>query len=208
MTEQKKVKRVGLLGGSFNPVHMGHLILAEDAREALGLDEVWFIPCRHPAHKPPGDLAAAEDRCAMLELALAGHEHFRVSRVELDRAGVSYTVDTLRHLREANPGFDWYFIIGADTVTELHTWRAIEEVLQGCHMIHMARPGGGDPARMAERIQLPPPWPERIMAGRFEGHLIEVSSSEIRKRVAEARSIRYLVPLSVETYIREHQLYR
>jgi nicotinate-nucleotide adenylyltransferase len=200
-------QKIGLLGGSFNPVHWGHLWLARDAIEAFGLDAVWLIPCAQPAHKPVAELAPAAQRLAMLEQAVAEDEALQVSRVELERPGVSYTVDTLRSLRAAHPGVDWHFIIGADTLPELPSWKAIDELLGLCRFITMRRPGMPDTATLQARIRLPEPWPRRLMEGLFEGHLIDVSSSEIRNRVAAGRSIRYLVPAAVETYIHEQGIY-
>ncbi len=205
--KQAGIIRKGILGGSFNPVHIGHLILARDALEAFALDAVVLMPCAVPAHKPPEQLAPAEDRAAMLDAALADDPQLEWSRLELDRPGTSYTVDTLHALRAAEPGIVWHFIIGADTLPELASWRRIEELLEWCRFVTMRRPGMPGPADLRASIRLPAPWPDRLLADCFAGHLIDVSSSEIRERVAQNRSIRHLVPATVETYIRQHRLY-
>ncbi len=207
MTEAADKEKVGILGGTFNPVHIGHLILARDAMEAHALARVVFIPCARPAHKPAGRLAPADRRLAMLKCATVGEPAFEVSRIELDRDGISYAMDTVAALRKQEPGVEWHFIIGADTLPELHTWRHIDDLLNMCRFITMRRPGMPDRETLAQRLRLPEPWPERLMRDVFDGHLIDISSSEIRKRVAEKRSIRYLVPRDVETYIAEHELY-
>lgn len=206
--EGGRPQRIGLLGGTFNPVHTGHLILAQDAREACGLDEVWLLPCAQPAHKPGHLLADAEARAEMVARAVAGDPHLRLSRIELERRGISYTVDTLRQLRGERPAVEWSFIIGADTLPELVSWRQIEELLTLCAFVTMARPGQPSPTALRDRIRLPDPWPDRLVRGVIPGHLVDISSSEVRKRVAEGRSIRYLVPAGVADYIREHGLYR
>lgn len=206
-SENQLTGKVGILGGTFNPVHIGHLILARDASEAFGLSRVLFVPCARPAHKPEDKLAAAEHRVAMLERALKDDPGSEISRVELERAGVSYAVDTLKTLHLRHPQVVWHFIIGADTLPELSTWRDIHELLDLCRFISMRRPGMPEREKLMNSIQLPAPWPERLMSDVFDGHLIEVSSSEIRKRVAEGRSIRYLVPWEVERYIEDHALY-
>ncbi len=201
-------RQIGLLGGTFDPVHMGHLILARDAREAQGLDEVWLMPAGQPAHKLDRATVSAEHRLAMVEAAVADEPGLAVCPLEVERAGTTYTVDTLRMLTGEYPDVDWTYIIGADTLPLLVTWREIEEVLTLCSFACVRRPGmPDDPEGLAASIELPAPWPERLVAGLFTGHRIEISSSEIRKRLASGQSIRYLVPESVETYIRAHNLY-
>ncbi len=201
-------RKIGLLGGTFNPVHLGHLILARDAREAQGLDEVWLMPAGQPVHKLDQSIAAATHRLAMVKAAVSDESGLNVCRVEVERQGATYTVDTLRILTAEYPAVDWTYIVGADTLPQLVTWREIEEVLTLSSFACMRRPGmPDDPGQLAAQIDLPAPWPERLVEGLFTGHRIEISSSEIRKRLASGQSIRYLVPESVETYIREHHLY-
>ena len=187
--------RIGVLGGTFNPVHIGHLILAQDALEKFGLDQVLFVPCANPPHKRPRRLAPAKHRLAMLKAALKGDSRFAVSTVEIDRGGVSYSIDTIRQLRRAKPKARFYFIIGADTLPELRTWRSIRKISGLCTFVAMGRPGYAGRATRGFR------------ARPFPGHLIDISSSEIRQRVSEGKSIRHLVPAAVERYISHHGLY-
>jgi nicotinate-nucleotide adenylyltransferase len=201
------MKRLGIFGGSFNPVHHGHLIAAQDALEAFALDRVLFVPCAQPPHKPAAVMASAADRRAMLELALEDNPRFELCALELDRGGVSYTVDTLRALRTQHPDDALVFIIGADTLPELHTWRAMDEILALAEIVTLARPGT-PPERWSDAaIGLPPPWPERLRARLAHGHAVEISSSDIRRRLAERREIRYFVPPRVEQYLQARRMY-
>lgn len=196
--------KIGVLGGTFNPVHFGHLTLAQDALEQFDLDRVLFVPCARPPHKKPDRLAPARHRLAMLRAAIKGKKGFGVSTVELGRGGVSYSVDTLGELRRRWPGARFYFIIGADTLSELHLWRRIGELLRLCEFVTMRRPGFVFPKG---RLGLGDPWPGRLRANLFKGHLVDVSSSDIRRRVREGRGIRRLVPAAVERYILKNGLY-
>ncbi|MCX6995656.1 MAG: nicotinate-nucleotide adenylyltransferase [Kiritimatiellaeota bacterium] len=200
--------KLGLLGGTFNPVHMGHLILAQDALERFGLDRVLLIPCAQPPHKQAPRLAAAAERLAMLRLAVAGDPRFEVSAVELERGAPSYAVDTVRPLRAEQPERRLFFIIGTDALLELHQWHAIGELLELCEFSTMLRPGFPVEFLGAERLNLPAPWPERLLHNLFTGHAVDISATDIRQRLAEGRSIRYLVPPAVGQYIFEQGLYR
>lgn len=199
-------RKIGILGGSFNPVHIGHLVLAQDALEQYELDQVLFVPCAVPAHKRAEELAEAAHRRAMLDEAVMGDPRFEISDIELMRDGVSYAVDTVEQLKKARADAQLWFIIGADTLIELHTWREIYRLLELCEFITFQRPGYHEKLT-PERLQLKDPWPERLLKNVTEAHCIEVSSSDIRRRVAEGMSIRYLVPDSVGMYICEHGLY-
>ncbi len=194
---------VGLLGGTFNPVHEGHLTIAREAMRLFDLEAVWFIPCSIPAHKPTTDLASNADRLAMLELAIAGEPRFQALPIEFDRPGTSYTIDTIRLLQEQHPRSRLVFIIGADTLAELHTWHEPLELLSSIRVVTLARPGYvPDPSR----IQLPPPWPEQLLSDVRTGRPLDVSSSDIRARIAAGQPVS-LVPESVLRYIHQHQLY-
>ncbi len=200
--------RIGLLGGTFNPVHSGHLSLAQSAFEGFDLDKVVFIPCRKPPHKDAAPLVSAEHRLAMLEMAIEDDIRFETSRVEIDRQGPSYSIDTVRSFAEEYPGQELFFIIGADTLPELHLWKDIGKLLEMCRFISFERPGTDTCSLTPEKIDLPDPWPEKLLKDLSKGMRFEISSSELRYRIAEGFSIKYLVPQPVEMYIAEHGLYR
>ncbi|HIE11774.1 MAG TPA: nicotinate (nicotinamide) nucleotide adenylyltransferase [Kiritimatiellae bacterium] len=197
--------RMGILGGAFNPIHLGHLILALDAAEKGGLDRVLLTPCATPPHKPKEGLADIRHRIAMVERAVADDGVLELSEVDAQRGGITYTVDTLRDLRTAFPGMELVLILGSDCLRELHTWKDIYAVLEFCELLVFQRPG--IPVVKAEDIRLKPPWPEKLAAGVHRGHLVEISSSEIRRRIASGRGYRYFVPDSVAAYIRQVGLY-
>ncbi|MGO8702426.1 MAG: nicotinate-nucleotide adenylyltransferase [Candidatus Brocadiia bacterium] len=202
------MKKLGVLGGSFNPVHLGHLVLAETAREALGLDGVIFIPAKLPPHKRAAPLASGADRLAMVRLAVAGNPAFSASDIELRRPGISYTVDTVRALREKlGAGVQIYFLIGMDTVAELTAWREVARLARLCRFVPLSRPGhaNADAAALERAVGRLPA--RAILKRAVAMPLIGISSSEIRRRVAEGRTIRYLVPDPVAAYIRRKRLY-
>ncbi len=187
--------RRGVLGGTFNPPHLAHLIAAREVREALSLDSVLLVPTAH--HPFKGEAAAApRHRAAMVELAVAGDDALAAERMEVERGGVSYTVDTLRALREREPDTIWHLIVGRDNLADLDRWREAERLPDLAHLVVITR-GGEAPARLP-----------------FEGRSslvpvprLEISSTAIRDRVAAGLSIRYWVPPAVEAYIRQHALY-
>jgi nicotinate-nucleotide adenylyltransferase len=171
---------------------------------------VLFVPCATPPHKNGAGLADGAHRLAMVQSAIEGDLHFEASDIEIQRGGRSYTIDTARALRERYPCSELCFIIGADTLPELHTWREIEALLPLVRFVTLARPGTDLTVLRAnpDRLNLPPPWPERLLGDIAEGRQVDISSSDIRYRLAEGISIRYLVPPGVEMYITEHNLYR
>ncbi len=191
--------RVGIFGGSFNPPHTAHLIVAELVREAGGLDRVLWIPAARPPHKPEADLADADHRLAMTRLAVAGNPAFDVSDLELRRTGPSYTVDTLRALQTAHPDVAFTLILGGDSFRDFATWRDPDEIARRVTLLVYDRPGSTYEA-----------VPERFRArARFvETPLLAISGTDIRRRVREGRTIRYLVPEPVRQYITAHGLYR
>lgn len=197
--------RVGLMGGTFDPVHLGHLLAAQSAVEAFGLDRLLFIPSAVTPHKRGARVADTADRLAMLRLAIEHESRFGVSTVEIDRGGVSYTVDTLAALHAAHPDWDLWFIVGMDSLRDLHLWRRPLDILALCTVATLERPGVDLPP--GEVPGLPTEWSERLLRHVAPGRRVDVSSSEIRSRIAEGRPIRYLVPREVESYIRAHRLY-
>jgi nicotinate-nucleotide adenylyltransferase len=197
---------IGVFGGTFDPVHWGHLAIAESAREELGLSRVLFVPAARPPHKLDRDVTRAEHRIAMLEGAIADNAAFSVSRIEVDRRGPSYTADTLVQLSDEHHGRDrLWFILSAEALEGLPTWHAPERILDVARLAVVPRAGRSaiDAAWFADR------FPGRARRVRWiDGPAIEVSASEIRARAAAGRSIRYLVPPAVDAYIAHHGLYQ
>ncbi len=203
-----EIDSLAVMGGSFDPIHLGHLIIAERAAEALRADRVLFIPCNIPPHKEAAGLTPGVHRLRMIALAARGNTKFRASDIELARGGVSYTVDTIEQLRGVyGPRVKIWFVIGADSLNELPTWRDYRKLLALCTIVTAARPGfdlemwRGDGALSREEVA-------RLRAHILPAPLIGISSSEIRRRRREGLSIRHLVPAAVERYIVEHGLYR
>lgn len=198
--------RIGIFGGTFNPIHIAHLIVASELRWKASLDKVIFVPCHFPPHKEPVDLAKGEDRMAMIELAISGNPYFEASPIELMRGGRSYTVDTLREIREKiPPDSELFFLLGYDMLIDLPTWKDVDSILSMSKLAAMRRPGyDPDSTRW-----LPPGkewWLERIEF--FDVPEIGISSSDIRMRVKMGMPISYMVPKPVEDYIIEKGLYR
>jgi nicotinate-nucleotide adenylyltransferase len=198
--------RLGLLGGTFDPPHFGHLLAAQETASQLQLEQVLFLPARQNPLKRKAVSSSAEDRCRMVQLAIADNPRFALSRADLDRPPPSYTVDLLRELRrEHGPETALYFIVGADILPELPAWVATQEILRLATLVALNRPGAPapEPRQLESRL---PGASERIATLRMPG--VDISSSELRERVAEGRPIRYLTPPAVEAYIRQRGLYR
>jgi nicotinate-nucleotide adenylyltransferase len=198
--------RLGIIGGTFDPIHFGHLDAAEAARGALKLDQVWFIPSSDPPHRPADPLASGFHRFALVALAIQGHDGFHVSDMELRREGPSYTADTLRAL--AHTGWErsqLFFILGSDAFAEIATWREFPAVLDAANFAVIARPGTTLDAATART----PSVRERLNTSMFlvEAHTRDVSSSAIRARLAAGERIDDLVPAAVARHITEHHLY-
>lgn len=188
------MRAIGLLGGSFDPVHHGHLIVAQVAAEALGLDELRFMPAREQPFKRGRHAAPAADRAAMLELAVAGVPGFAVERAELERPGPSYSVDTLEALRAREPEAAFTLLLGADAALELEAWHRAAELPRLARIAVFARPGSPIPA-------------SPLIAATVEVPAVEISATEIRRRVRAGRPIRYWVPDAVADYVARHRLY-
>jgi nicotinate-nucleotide adenylyltransferase len=198
---------IGILGGTFNPVHTGHLILAQCALETLDLEKVLFVPCASPPHKDSSGLASARHRMAMLESAIEEDLRFELCDLEIKRGGRSYSIDTVKELRSIYSYRKLHFIVGTDTLPELHLWKDVYELLELCSFAGFARPGFEIDSLAEEDLHLDSPWPGRLLNSVVSGRLVDISSADIRYRVTEGMSIRYLVPSAVEMYIAEHGLY-
>lgn len=191
--------KVGIMGGTFDPLHIGHMLAAEAARDTFGLNEVWFMPSHIPPHKHEAGVSS-EDRLEMVRRTVEGHEFFRTLDWEVKRGGVSYTFETIRGLQQQYPGIDFYFIIGADMVQYLPKWHGIDELVERLTFIGVGRPGtpldlGALPANVAAKVVL------------ADMPLVDISSTVLRKRAAEGKSIRYMVPEAVYDYIHGSGLY-
>ena len=197
--------RIGVFGGSFDPIHYGHLLLAESCREQCQLDQVWFFPAAQPPHKQTIELAPADRRIDMLELATGGHPAFFVRRDEIDRGGVSYTVETLAKLDADHPGNDWFLLLGADSLADLPNWREPERIATLAKLVVVCRAGPLAPARHGDHGVEDA---ARFQPLTVEMPLVGFSASEIRQRVASGRSIRFMTTRAVELYIQTHRLYQ
>jgi nicotinate-nucleotide adenylyltransferase len=198
--------RLGIFGGTFDPVHLGHLLLAEQCREQCELDAVWFVPAGSPPHKSVAELTPGQVRAEMLDLAVAGRPEFAVNRMELDRPGRSFTIDTLEELKAADPDRELYFIVGADSLADLPTWREPRRILELATLLVANRGDRPLPGPESLQPELGGDALERIRIVTMPA--VDFSASDIRNRVRTGRSIRYLVPRAVEAYIEQHGLYR
>ncbi len=196
-----------LFGGSFDPVHNGHLAVARQVAERYGVGRLWFVPAAISPLKRGRMTASDEDRLAMLRLATAGDGRFGVTDCELRRGGVSYTVDTLRQWRTLHPGDEIVFVAGMDSLLTLSRWKNYAEITDLCRFVTFVRPGYSRLPRPAD-LGLPGPLAERLLADVFEGELNDVSSSDIRSRVAQGLPLAGLVPPVVADYIAARGLYR
>jgi nicotinate-nucleotide adenylyltransferase len=197
--------RLGIYGGTFDPVHYGHLLLAEQCREACGLDEIWLVPAGDPPHKQGHAISPAKSRREMLEMAVAGLPQFRVSTIEIDRPGPHYTVETLREIRRTRPGDELFLLMGRDSLLELSTWREPDQIAELATIVAVNR-GRETIAMNLVRESLGEVIANRVQVVSMPG--VDLSASDLRERVRTGRSIRFQVPRAVEQYIVEHALYR
>jgi nicotinate-nucleotide adenylyltransferase len=187
--------KIGILGGTFNPVHVGHLILAEEVREKAALDKIIFVPTYLPPHKDNSEIAAASDRFRMLKMAIKGNRYFTVSDVEIKRQGQSYTIDTVKQFKDKFPEDELYFITGSDMLKYLDEWKDLSEILKLVKFIVATRPG-----YPLEKI------PSYISTVSIRA--VDVSAFEVRQASREGKSFRYLVPEQVYNYIAKRRLYK
>lgn len=198
---------IGVYGGSFDPIHLGHLLLAEFCREQAQLDEVWFVPVKQAPHKTEGPIASDKHRLEMLQVATWGQSGYRVNALEIERGGISYTVETLEQLKQSAPEAKFFFLMGADSLNDFSTWREPTRICELAIPLVVVRGGEADPD-----------WTilQKYVAGdlrtiqkrhRIEFPAVDLSSSEIRHRLSEGKSIRFQTPRSIEQYIRANHLY-
>ena len=197
--------RLGIFGGTFDPIHYGHLVLAEQCREQCQLDEVWFVPAAQPPHKLTASISTAKARCEMIQFAIAGHSAFRLSPIELERTGPSFTVTTLDQLKSENPSRGLFLLIGADSLRDFPHWREPARILQQATIVAVNRGDRPLPDRTAIRTVCGDLADTQIISATMPA--IDLSATDIRSRVSQKKSIRYLVPRAVEAYIQEHGLY-
>jgi nicotinate-nucleotide adenylyltransferase len=218
-TSESNRLRIGIFGGTFNPIHLGHLRSAEEVREAFALDRIYFVPAAQPPHKQTNALADANHRLKMVELAVADNPSFIASTIELDRSGPSYSIDTIRRFHTDLPDAVFFFILGLDAFREIHTWKEYTFIPSLCNLIVTSRPGLSTlpidqfiPVALQTTL-----WydPALKMYRHTSGHCLafheiqglNISASQVRQIVRQRKSLRYLVPSAVEAYIVEHTFY-
>lgn len=198
--KNKSGSRIGVFGGTFNPPHIGHLIVAEEVRQNFALDRIVFVPSARPPHKIQSPVIDSAHRYHMTQLATEDNPHFAVSDIEIRRPGTSYTVDTVKSFRDTyGPDVDIFFIMGGDSIFEIDTWKDPEQIFNCCTIIVTSRPGF-HLSKVEERLKA------KVLT--TEVSQIDVSSTDIRQRLQDGKSIAYLVPQAVEAYIRKEKLYR
>jgi nicotinate-nucleotide adenylyltransferase len=197
------------MGGTFNPIHNGHLILAQEAKEQFQLDEIWFLPSKRQPHKDSGELPEDEIRLAMLQAAISDNPSFTISMLEMQRDDkkLTYTFDTMVELKEKYPEIEFSFIIGEDSLVQLHKWYHFEDLLKGMIFLVAPRPGQ---AKMEEMKKIAEEYEKKYHAriGIIDMPMMEISSTAVREKAADGKSVRYYLPECVETMIRTKQIYR
>jgi nicotinate-nucleotide adenylyltransferase len=199
------MKKIGIMGGTFNPIHNGHLFLAENAYEQIGLDEILFMPSKNPPHKAKPDMVTDLQRVEMISLAIRDNPHFTLSTVELERDGFTYTADTLRLLTNEYKDVRYYFIVGADSLVMMHQWYDPQTVFNLCTVVAAGRDQMDARKLTAQADYLKEHYQAKICL--VEMPMMEISSADIRSRVAGNKTIRYYLPDQVIDYINQHQLY-
>jgi len=200
------MKKIGIMGGTFNPIHMAHLMLAEQAYEQFQLDKILFMPTKKPPHKSLKEIISDEHRINMILKAIEGNPHFELSTLEVEREGTTYTVDTLTYLRSLNKEEEYYFIIGGDSLFDIESWKEPSRVFQLSHILASNRNQVNETELNNQMTKLMEQYNAKIEL--IQIPTIEISSHEIRQRCKAKKSIRYFVPYAVYRYILEHRLYR
>ncbi len=198
--------RLGLFGGTFDPVHLGHLILAEITLEKMGLDQICFLPSGSPPHKQKEEISSEKARTEMLEFAIAGDNRFSINRMEFEREGPTYTYETVKILKEENPEDEFFFIIGADSLKDFPRWKHPERIVEKATIVAVNRGLLSQDEMQELKSKLPEDLMNHVEIISMPG--IDLSSTEIRNRVKEGKSIRYMVPHAVDAYIHQHKLYQ
>lgn len=199
------MRKVGIMGGTFNPIHIGHLTLAEWARETAALDEVWFIPTGISYSKSQGDILPGEDRFHMTELAVEGNPYFRCLDIEIRRPGYTYSYETLEQLKGEYPETAFYFILGSDCLDSLAGWKCAERIFKACTILAAVRGEADFSSVEQKKTELEKQFSGNIMLIPFPG--LCVSSTELRSRIHQGKSVRYLIPDKVLAYIEEKRFY-
>ena len=200
------MNKIGIMGGSFNPIHNGHLFLAENAYEQAGLNKVLFMPLKNPPHKIKLNNITDQQRVDMVKLAIQNNSHFELSEIELRREGMTYTADTLTYLKEMNPEDDYYFIVGTDSLFYMHNWMKPEVVFDLCTVVAAGRDNAEEDRILSHIDFLKKTYNARIIYVKMP--MIELSSEGIRERLATGRTVRYYIPDAVIEYINSNQLYQ
>lgn len=199
-------KKIGIYGGTFDPIHMGHLIVAEMARQECGLEKVLFIPAASPPHKNNKYVSPSNYRFHMTRLAVESNPYFEVSDIEIKRQGISYTVDTLKDLRKIYPKeYEFWMVIGGDSLVEMDTWRDVKNIVKLCNFAVYMRPHASVDRCMAQAEKIREQGNSRVEF--VQAPMIEISSTDIRSRLARGKSIRYMVPDVVRDYIMDQELF-
>lgn len=204
--QASSISKLAIMGGTFDPIHIGHLVTAEEVRYEFGIDEVLFVPTGHPPHKSNINMTTSEHRYLMTVLATAANPSFKVSRLEIDREGVTYTIDTIKEIKAIyGEHIRLYFITGADAVQQILTWKESEELLQICDFVAVTRPGYNKEELIKQIEELKRNYESNIHF--LEVPALAISSSSIRSRISNIKPIKYLVPEEVENYIKKYNLY-
>ena len=213
-------RKIGIFGGTFNPIHLGHLRSAEEIRESFALDRIYFVLAARPPHRSGDTLVSAAHRLKMVELAVADNPFFQASAVELERTGPSYSIDTIRSFRQMLDPAALFFVVGLDAFREIHTWKEYASIPELCHLIVTSRPGVSTPPpdQLLPVALQPALWydPVQRMYHHTSGHSLvfheihglQISASQVRSLLRQSKSIRYLVPSTVAAYIADNALYQ